>query len=172
MIVAAFRGMYVSPAKHSYAWLPRKCHYWTDRQTPDKVIHLCRYASQTTGWYCTRRYSNSGLLVYENSALPKELKGIPSSRASIKQLVCTNTCDIWKVWAIHRWAYIPSLVTVWQPDFKYNCTLYKSGWNSWTYGQTDDRITRCPRLSIILLMSQTFQETRWTDSWQVKCYNI
>ena len=24
-IVAAFRGMHVSPAKHSYAWLPRKC---------------------------------------------------------------------------------------------------------------------------------------------------
>ena len=26
-IVAAFRGMHVSPAKHSYAWLPRKCDY-------------------------------------------------------------------------------------------------------------------------------------------------
>ena len=24
-IVAAFQGMHVSPAKHSYAWLPRKC---------------------------------------------------------------------------------------------------------------------------------------------------
>ena len=36
-IVAAFRGMHLSPAKHSYAWLPRKCDYrtdrWTDRQT-------------------------------------------------------------------------------------------------------------------------------------------
>ena len=31
-IVAAFQGMHVSPAKHSYAWLPRKCYYWTDRQ--------------------------------------------------------------------------------------------------------------------------------------------
>ena len=30
-IVAAFRGMQVS--KHSYAWLPRKCDYRTDRQT-------------------------------------------------------------------------------------------------------------------------------------------
>ena len=30
-IVAAFRGMHVSPAKHSYAWLPRKCDYRTDR---------------------------------------------------------------------------------------------------------------------------------------------
>ena len=29
----------------------------------------------------------------ETSALPNELKGIPSSRVSIKQLVRTNTCD-------------------------------------------------------------------------------
>ena len=59
-IVAAFRGMHVSPAKHSYAWLPRKCDYRTDtrtdrqtdgrtdRQTPDKVIPMCNYASQVT----------------------------------------------------------------------------------------------------------------------------
>ena len=55
-IVAAFRGMHVSPAKHSNAWLPRKCDYrtdarthgQTDRQTPDKVIPMCRYASQAT----------------------------------------------------------------------------------------------------------------------------
>ena len=55
-IVAAFRGMQVSPGKHSYAWLPRKCDYrtdarthgQTDRQTPDKVIPMCRYALQAT----------------------------------------------------------------------------------------------------------------------------
>ena len=28
-IVAAFWGRHVSPAKHSYPWLPRKCDYWT-----------------------------------------------------------------------------------------------------------------------------------------------
>ena len=32
-IVAAFRGMHVSPAKHNYAWLPRKCDYRTDTRT-------------------------------------------------------------------------------------------------------------------------------------------
>ena len=32
-IVAAFRGMHVSPAKHSYARLPRKCDYPTDTRT-------------------------------------------------------------------------------------------------------------------------------------------
>ena len=31
-IVAAFRGMHESPAKHSSAWLPRKCDYRTDRR--------------------------------------------------------------------------------------------------------------------------------------------
>ena len=54
--MAALRGMHVSPAKHSYArlpkvWLPdrqRDGQRQTDghRQTPDKVIPLCRYASQ------------------------------------------------------------------------------------------------------------------------------
>ena len=32
-IVAAFLGMHVSPAKHSYVWLPRKCDYRTDTHT-------------------------------------------------------------------------------------------------------------------------------------------
>ena len=54
--------------------------------------HICKYNCKKL--YCTRRDSNSGPLVYETSALPIELKGIPSSRVSIKRLVCTNTCDI------------------------------------------------------------------------------
>ena len=44
-IVAAFRGMHVSPAKHSYG---SETDGWTDRQTTDKVIPMCRYASQAT----------------------------------------------------------------------------------------------------------------------------
>ena len=44
--------MQVSPAKDSYAWLPRKCDYRTDtrtdRQTPDKVIPIRYFASQAT----------------------------------------------------------------------------------------------------------------------------
>ena len=32
-IVAAFQGMHVSPAIHSFAWLSRKCDYRTYRQT-------------------------------------------------------------------------------------------------------------------------------------------
>ena len=46
-IVEAFWGMHVSPPTHSYAWLPRKCDYRTDRhtdrqKTPNIVIHMCR----------------------------------------------------------------------------------------------------------------------------------
>ena len=47
--MAAFRGMHVSPAKHSYAWLSRKCNYRTDRHThtqtdagqSDPYVPLC-----------------------------------------------------------------------------------------------------------------------------------
>ena len=41
--MAAFRGMHVSPAKHRF----EKCDRQTDRRM-DKVIHMCRYASQAT----------------------------------------------------------------------------------------------------------------------------
>ena len=52
-IVAAFRGMHVSPAKHSFGKCDRrKCDRRMDRQTDrlttDKVIPMCRYASQAT----------------------------------------------------------------------------------------------------------------------------
>ena len=45
--VAAFWEMHESPAKHRYAWQPRKCDYQTKRRT-EKMIHLCGYASQVT----------------------------------------------------------------------------------------------------------------------------
>ena len=63
-IVAAFRGMHVSPAKHSSGGVDRRTDRQTDgrtdgqtdgrtdRQTTDKVIPMCRYASQATQkWY-------------------------------------------------------------------------------------------------------------------------
>ena len=36
-IVAAFQGLHVSPAKNSYAWLPRKCDYRSERQTDGRT---------------------------------------------------------------------------------------------------------------------------------------
>ena len=48
-IVAAFRGMHVSPAKHSYAWLSIMCDYRTDRQTEGRQSDP--YASQATQKY-------------------------------------------------------------------------------------------------------------------------
>ena len=58
-IVAAFRGMHVSPAKHSYVWLSRKCDYRTDRHThtqtdagqSDPYVPLC-FAGDTKMVYC------------------------------------------------------------------------------------------------------------------------
>ena len=55
-IVAAFRGMHVSPAKHSSGGVTdgrtdRRTGRRTDRQTTDKVIPMCRYASQATQKY-------------------------------------------------------------------------------------------------------------------------
>ena len=52
-IVAAFREMHVSPAKHSSASVTDgRADRQTDGQTTDKVIPMCRYASQATqkGW--------------------------------------------------------------------------------------------------------------------------
>ena len=46
-IVAEFRGMHVSPAKHSFGKCDRKV-WQTDGRTTDKVIPMCRYASQAT----------------------------------------------------------------------------------------------------------------------------
>ena len=55
--MAAFQGMHVSPAKHSYASVTdgrtdRQTDGRTDRQTngrtTDKVTPMCRYASQAT----------------------------------------------------------------------------------------------------------------------------
>ena len=52
-IVAAFPGMHVSPAKHSYAWLPRKCDYQcvTTGQT-----HT--HAGQSDPYVLRRRHNN------------------------------------------------------------------------------------------------------------------
>ena len=47
-IVAAFRGMHVSAAKHSYGSVTDGQTDRRDGQTMDKVIPMCRYASQAT----------------------------------------------------------------------------------------------------------------------------
>ena len=54
------------------------------RVVPECFCLRCKYNCEKL--YCTRRDSTS--------ALPIELKGIPSSRVSTKRLVRTNTCDI------------------------------------------------------------------------------
>ena len=56
-IVAAFRGMHVSPAKYSYAWLPRKCDYRTDTRTDRRRTKLSLCAAMLRrrhkkGYFC------------------------------------------------------------------------------------------------------------------------
>ena len=43
--MAAFQGMHVSPAKQSYAWLPRKCDFRTDAGQSDSYVtqKKCKY---------------------------------------------------------------------------------------------------------------------------------
>ena len=54
--MAAFRGMHVSPAKHSFGKCDRRTdrqkYRQTDRWTTDKVILMCRYALQATQKQC------------------------------------------------------------------------------------------------------------------------
>ena len=63
--------MQVSPAKQSYAWLPRNSDYrtytWTDRQTPDKVIHR-RHKNLYNGLIC-----EYDILEIQNSEYKAEL---------------------------------------------------------------------------------------------------
>ena len=79
-IVAAFQGMHVSPAKNSYACLPRKCDYRTegqmDRQTPDRVIPMCRYASQATQKILLRLYKWIGDTQTDNDT-DRHCKSLP-----------------------------------------------------------------------------------------------
>ena len=50
-IVAAFRGMHVSLAKHSYAWLPRKCDYRTEARTDRRQTKLSLWSALLRRWY-------------------------------------------------------------------------------------------------------------------------
>ena len=69
-IEAAFQGMHVSPAKHIYAWQPRKCDYRTDRQTDteqsDPYVPLCFAGDTISDPYCKTIWScpTSSVILY------------------------------------------------------------------------------------------------------------
>ena len=58
-IVAAFRRMQVSPAKHSYAWLPRKCDYRADTGQSDPYVPLCFAGDSKIKW---QNFVNIGII--------------------------------------------------------------------------------------------------------------
>ena len=94
-IVAAFWGMHVSPAKHSYAGLPRKRDYrtdrHTDRQTPDKVIPMCHHVSQVTQKVLLIIISR-GTNIYHRS----------SDFTKVKTIQRKKTFPSWKLFKYHR----------------------------------------------------------------------
>ena len=100
-IVAAFRRMHVSPAKHIYAWLPRKCDYRTDgrteRQTPDKVIPMCRYASQATQKYCIFEKSKYNVCMFR-----ERRQGNLGSDSSTSE----NECNLKFLHSQSHWSYL------------------------------------------------------------------
>ena len=72
-IVAAFWGIHLLPAKHSYARLPRKCDYRTDRHTDGRTVR-CRTnwiqcAAMLRKWYNKWTTELDLLLNYENFPL-------------------------------------------------------------------------------------------------------
>ena len=84
-IVAAFRGMHVSPAKHSYAWLPRKCDYRTDTHT-DRQTDWQTDRRRTKWSLCAamlrRRHKNQGVLVKHYAPCGNSLKRLFLARRS------------------------------------------------------------------------------------------
>ena len=68
-IVAAFWGMHVSPAKHSYARLPRKCDYQTDRHT-----HTHRHRQHKNVVIAVIRYIDKAkfVILYNKFVIHKE----------------------------------------------------------------------------------------------------
>ena len=58
-IVAAFRGIHMLPAKHSYAWLPRKCNYQYRQTHARTKWSLC--AAMLRGWHKNNKYPTKGI---------------------------------------------------------------------------------------------------------------
>ena len=50
-IVAAFRGMHLSPTKQSYVWLPKKCDYRTDTRTDRHQTKWSLCAAMLRRWH-------------------------------------------------------------------------------------------------------------------------
>ena len=103
-IVAAFKGMHVSPAKHSYAsvtdgWTDRR----TDRQTTDKVIRMCRYASQATqkSQFTTDLMISVGLMISALVHMKAILPYCPSIRSCRRKFSPSKSLAVLS--SIARW---------------------------------------------------------------------
>ena len=122
--MAAFRGMHVSPANHSYAWLSRKCDYRTNRhthtrthrQTPDKVIPMCRYASQATQKFsCKER--NCSIIINNKITkyYTKNMKIFTEFQVLCSEQLCMTTFD-WIRPTLIRFSYPCNQCSLWMAN--------------------------------------------------------
>ena len=90
-IVAAFRGMHVSPAKHSFGKCDRRTDRQTDRRpdrrTTDKVIPMCRYASQATQKLDAPKFHSGNIKIISSKAYIWEAREVCLRRHTIQQRV-------------------------------------------------------------------------------------
>ena len=142
-IVAAFWEMNVSPGKHSYAWLPRKCDYQTDRymdrQTDagqsDHYVPLC-FAGDTKiqhssncipfSEYCKIAIPTNAITVQANNITISKL---PLGRFSHGHALVCLRITFYKVTAITKYCMMwyrctnkscqmTTILAGWQPSLK------------------------------------------------------
>ena len=153
--MAAIRGMHVSPAKHSYAWLPRNVTTGqtdgrTDRLTPDKVIPMYSHASQATQkWLQTLNYmlfsprklkekrKRSDTVLWQKSLYQQKCQSIGSIKnirytyPQVADLTVVTGCAVGLWW--RHWTFktaTSNTVKEYHPFYDLNKEVF---WNSYTF---------------------------------------
>ena len=144
-IVAAFHKMHISPAKHSYVWLPRKCDYRTDAQThgqtPDKVIPKCRFASQATQkWFLCIVVDFFFALMFKDftSCLWRESRTVGQT-SSVRNIYVPLHIRL-KFRRMLSWiGCLTSQLAIFQ-SYMWRHIDVQADWRSWIYGWTPNSI--------------------------------
>ena len=160
-IVAAFRGMHVSPAKHSYTWLPRKCDYRTDTQTDRRRTKwsLCAVMLRRqhiillfiTYW----QQSEGSMCLLPNIAMRDNQESVTTGqthRGRTKWSLCTAMLcrQHKKGYSKHSYTWLPRNIHVAMRDF--NVPRTKKVWlpDRHTDGRTDRRRTKWSLCAVML----------------------
>ena len=144
-IVAACLGMHVSPAKHSYACLPRKCYYWTrqmDGQTDagqrDPYVPLCFAGDTKTVFVLSKRY------VYISLGLPESL-ALLSMKFTPNSLHNLQIISPWQyTLSIQEAAHNVTLSTSRRRQQRDNTEVRTSSWYTCNYNPPWGQFVRTP----------------------------